>query len=100
MSLMNATRMIFSMRAARQLQSNMNVTRAFFASSTNVLMAFDRSKLKYTDKHEWINEADGTIGITDYAQVRNNHFLKPKLKHLKTNISKRLSKIARSKCFK
>ena len=32
----------------------------------------DKSKLKYTDKHEWIRVDGnrGTIGITDYAQVK------------------------------
>ena len=69
MSLISATRVVLSMRAACKILSSNDrfVTKAFSVSSN--LLAFDKSKLKYTDKHEWINEADGTVGITDYAQV-------------------------------
>lgn len=35
------------------------------------LFQVDKSKFKFTDKHEWIqvNGNQGTVGITDYAQV-------------------------------
>lgn len=47
--------------------------RSFSVSLNNVLWAIDRSKLKYSDKHEWINVEGnvGTVGITDYAQVES-----------------------------
>ena len=77
MSLISATRVVLSMRAAGKFLSANDrfVTKAFSVSSN--LLAFDKSKLKYTDKHEWINEADGTVGITDYAQVNS-----PAISHL------------------
>lgn len=43
-----------------------------FSVKKGVLFNIDKTKLKYTEKHEWIsfNGNIGTVGITDYAQVR------------------------------
>jgi hypothetical protein len=58
-----------------KLLTNVNVTSnavktVRFLSLTR--LNFDKSNLKYTDKHEWIRVEGnrGTIGITDYAQVK------------------------------
>ncbi len=43
----------------------------YFSVNKGVCFNIDKSKLKYTEKHEWIslNGSVGTVGITDYAQV-------------------------------
>ena len=42
-----------------------------FSVKKTILLNIDKTKLKFTEKHEWIslNGNIGTIGITDYAQV-------------------------------
>ena len=58
---------------AQRLILSKPFARSFSVSFNNVLWAIDRSKLKYSDKHEWINVEGsvGTVGITDYAQVES-----------------------------
>ena len=43
-----------------------------FSIASSIRLSVDKSSLKFTDKHEWISVKGniGTVGITDYAQVR------------------------------
>jgi hypothetical protein len=52
-----------------QISQLFNEQRKQFSNSA--ILNVDKSKLKYTDKHEWIslNENVGTVGITEYAQA-------------------------------
>ena len=60
------------LKSSQLLKLSQISTSRSFSIKKGVCFAIDKSKLKYTEKHEWIslNGKIGTIGITDYAQVR------------------------------
>ena len=73
--------MACSLMIRSMLTTTKHVLRAQTFTNVQQIMSFsvcrgnlfqvDKSKFKFTDKHEWIqvNGNQGTIGITDYAQV-------------------------------